>query len=94
MATDYVPDPFDQWSEGAQERWLDMAERSGSRRVANDPALQNFYDIAFNTPRGEITGAHRDKIIEAMEGYVQYRYGFSLRETFDWRDWREWYSAQ
>lgn len=94
MANDeFTPVPFQEWSDFQQDLYLDMIADTGKRRLLDDDDLMSFYDIAFNTPRGEISGRDRDAIIEAIKEYVRDEYNFDFDRVFDWEAWREAYKS-
>lgn len=87
----FEADPFEEWSAPEQELWLDMVDKSGHSELMQDDALLAFYDIAFNTPKGDIAGDERAAIMDALYDYIEETYGFDFNEHFDWEAWREAY---
>ncbi len=89
----FEPEPFDNWSDAEQEQWLDMVESSGHSELNDDAALMAFYDIAFNTPRGEMSGDDRAAVMEGLFDYIRDVYDFDFSDHFDWEAWREMYGT-
>lgn len=85
---EYFPDPFEGWTRAEQQRWIDMVQSSGRPDMMNDAALRDFYDIAFNTPKGQMAGDDRAAIMDALRDYMQRTYGISFDRVFDWASWR------
>lgn len=86
--------PFDNWSDPAQDIWLDMVDNAGSYELLADDDLMAFWDIAFNTEKGEISREERWDLMQSIRTYVNDEYGFDFFEVIDWQEWREMYGGQ
>jgi hypothetical protein len=82
---------YDDWTDSQQERW-DTLNNSIDQNLQDDWVVQAMYDVAFNTPRGEIDGDLRWNSIEQLHEYLLDEYGYDFYADFDWAAWREEYS--
>lgn len=91
------PTPPPEWSPSQVTRWNDMRSHVSTkftRRLERDPWVQILYNLAFNTPRGEITGDVRASTINFFEAYMRKNYKVELRDIFNWASWRDEYGGQ
>lgn len=82
---------YNDWTDSQQERW-DALNEHVDRELLDDWQAQAMYDVAFNTPQGEIPGDVRWNAIEELHLYLMDEYGYDFYEDFDWAAWREEYS--
>ena len=92
MTDPWHPHPK-KWTKSQVKRW-NAINKAAAQNVPllNDPWIETLYDLAFNTPRGQISGDLRAAAIEYFEQYMMDTYGIRLRDVFDWRTWREEYA--
>lgn len=90
MANEWRGPP--EWTRKQIERWNDINQSSNNPELAADSFVQIMYDIAFNTPRGEITGDLRASTIDSLSEYLKNQYNINLAMVFDWASWREEYA--
>lgn len=82
---------YNDWTDSQQERW-DVLNDNVGVNLLDDWAAQAMYDVAFNTPKGEIDGDLRWSAIEDLHEYLLNEYDYDFYADFDWAAWREEYS--
>lgn len=91
MATSFTPEPFEDWGASQQDLWSNFVDESGHAELWQDDTVMAFYDVAFNSEKGEIAGDERAAIMAALIDYIDETYDINFYDVFDWEAWREIY---